>query len=246
MPDPNLIAAILHGAVGIGSSLWIQKSYDPQKTLISTQLLKNDGTYTQQDDWLLVKLILSFTFITALFHIALFSFRKFREGLLARENNYLRWLEYGITSSLMLAVIGFSVGVETLQIFILIIVLNLVMILAGHMVECYLRKDRQGMVLASSIAGWSCFAVIWYWLIRAFLQSTREATQNGAKIPNFVTAVVISMVFFFSLFGAVQLYHISHKGTYARIDRLYLLLSFLSKTALTTLLLGGVMGRNQD
>jgi hypothetical protein len=228
----NLTAGIMHGLIGVGSTIWVRQ-YDPQQS-ISTRLMTPSG-YTQQDDWLLIKLILSFIALTSLFHLALHFMKKYRESLLEQENNYIRWLEYGITSSLMLAVISFLVGIETLSTFIMIIVVNLIMILLGHVVEFHLVDKQYDKVLIASIAAWACFVTIWYVELSAFMK---------VQVPDFVTAVMISMVVLFSLFGFVQLYHILSKAPYKNVDHLYILLSFVSKTTLALLVLGGIMGRN--
>ena len=143
-----------------------------------------------------VFLIVGFLLLTALFHFII-SGRKvnpvYNNNLQEGINKY-RWVEYSITSSIMIVLIAVLFGVTDLGTLILLFGLNVVMNLLGLLIEKlnqYTKKTNWTSFLVGSIAG------IFNWVV-IFLFAL--GNSSPAEIPWFVYAIAGSYFVFFNLF----------------------------------------------
>lgn len=159
--------------------------------------------------------------------------RWYERGL-ERRANYARWIEYSVSASIMIVLIGMLVGIRDLAALVAIFGANTAMILFGLLME---RQQRPGE------ADWSAFwfgslvgAVPWA-LVVVYLAA-------GATAPAFVYAIVIvQLVLFFSfaLNMALQYRRVGRWQSYEFGEVVYIVLSVGAKSLLAWLVFANVL-----
>jgi hypothetical protein len=203
-------------------------------------------------------MLVSFFFITACFHLFYYMSGKKQDGLYKKminnKNNYLRWVEYSITATLMLLIISLTSGVKDVNVYYLIIVSNFVMISLGQTVETAVRdgKDWKIPMIGAFLLLISNFFVIirslWQRLdqVNTFLKEHPDNVNvDGKTIPSWIKYMVFTMFFFYSSFGFLSLYSAYTKKTYAFIEKGYIILSLVSKAQLGAFIAYG-LGQRQS
>jgi hypothetical protein len=250
----NLAAFILHLCVFVGVLIWILSSYNAESPGIPTSLFSlvpmgSDGTIKIQQTapdapWAIPVLILVFEAVTLFAHFVYFVFPTWYEGMLDKSNNWARWVEYAISSSLMVAIIALSVGVRSFDTIITICLINCVVMLMGDLIEKQLaaKTDPSGQsARASTILAWTLFFTVWYNLAASF---TRIVEDSDSKVPAFVSAVFVCMLLCYGSFGVVQAVQLSGGLTdYRKVESTYITLSFVTKIILSFLVVSGMIAR---
>ena len=215
---------------------------------------------------LLPVLLCSFTGVTAVAHVLYATkLRTAYQAAIVAENNWFRWLEYAISATIMLVIIALSSGVsDTNALFVMSIVSVCVMLL-GQIAEKHMAGSSPDLATAklSTLVAWLLFLSAWSFV---FVQYAEQVYQINAlapvkntdpdkpsqtiTIPSFVTALVITMFLVYSSFGIVQLVQLylrsRHKKVdFAKIDRSYIILSFVAKTLLPIVFTVGLVQRSQ-
>lgn len=268
----NLAAALLHFALAIMSIVWWLAVFkdDDTPSLVRTDLYgvrttiydaghvpndagpvpNDDGTtityklvqYVPHSHWLNIVLIVLFFLITAVFHTFYYTCTNMYTGMLNNKLQWLRWVEYGMSATIMVCLIAFSVGCKMCVELVVAAVATILLMFMGFLVE-YASAAGGHMPKLLCAVGWILFVLVWFILGQGFYSSVRSADGN---IPGFVYAIVSSMFLFFALFGLVQSLYVGHVlKDYVRMEGAYLVLSFVSKATLGMLLLGGQMNRRQ-
>jgi len=145
--------------------------------------------------------------------------------------NYGRWIEYAVSSSLMIVVIGMLSGLYDLSSIILIFFLNMMMILFGLMMELHNQTTRKTNWTAFSFG---CLAGIVPWVIVAlyYISAAADPTNN---IPRFVPYILISLFIFFNIFAVNMVLQYKKVGPwrdYLFGEKIYIILSLTAKSAL--------------
>jgi hypothetical protein len=257
----NLAAFTLHTTLGVGIAAWAFTSYNSENA-ISTRLYStlplgdvNEETHVAttkihvlenqgQQNWLPVILVLAFVFWTAAFHLLYFLLAKHTnvyDDMITKGNNYLRWIEYGVSATIMLALIFYVTSVTQFDVVILSLICFPAIMLLGNVVErCISRGDKSTATMVS-LGAWIVFSGIWVVLTRNFV----ELFKKNSDIPDFVPAVFATMLVFYCTFGIVQLIHLFKKKTnYESVEFSYTILSFVAKASLAVLIASGLAGRN--
>ncbi len=187
----------------------------------------------------LAPLVASFLFVSAIAH---FSLSTFANGWYVRNlkkgTNPARWLEYSISSSIMIVLIAFLVGISELSSLILIFALNATMNLFGWMKELHNQTTEKTDWTASlfgCIAGFVPWLVLGIYLFGAIL-------QNADSVPTFVYAIFFILAAFFNVFAINMVLQYRAKGRWADYlygERVYIILSLTAKSALAWLVFGG-------
>ncbi len=170
--------------------------------------------------------------LSALAHFIVASpqfFGRYSAGL-AAQRNYFRWVEYAISSSVMIVLIAQVTGVADITALISIFGVNAAMILFGWLQEKYENPGSGGWLpfIFGCIAG----AVPWLALI-FYVFSIGGPTESAA--PAFVYGIVITIFLFFNSFALVQWLQYKKVGKwsdYLRGERTYITLSLVAKSAL--------------
>ena len=185
-----------------------------------------------------LKLVLIFIFlITAFFHFFycgdVFGFNKLNKIYIDEVKsgkNRIRWIEYGITASMMIYIYCVISGVKDIFTVLLIVLFNIVLMSFGYFLE--LPDDKQAK-LAAIIMGFFILFIIFAVSYYQFVGNLEAAKNDGFEIPDFVYGVVLAMVFWWISFGIVGVlyYKASLKGNvdFTRYEKYYVFLSFVSK-----------------
>ena len=170
--------------------------------------------------------------LSALAHFIVASpqfFARYSKGL-EEERNYFRWVEYSISSSVMIVLIAQVTGVADITALISIFGVNAAMILFGWLLEKYETPGNGGWL--PFIFG--CIAGAVPWLALLFYVFSIGGPADSAA-PAFVYGIVATIFLFFNSFALVQWLQYKKVGKwrdYLRGERTYITLSLIAKSAL--------------
>ena len=170
--------------------------------------------------------------LSALAHFIVASpqfFDRYSKGL-EEQRNYFRWVEYSISSSVMIVLIAQVTGVADITALISIFGVNAAMILFGWLQEKYENPGNGGWLpfIFGCIAG----AIPWIALL-FYVFSIGGPADSSA--PAFVYGIVLTIFLFFNSFALVQWLQYKKVGKwsdYLRGERTYITLSLVAKSAL--------------
>ncbi len=170
--------------------------------------------------------------LSAFFHFLVASpqyFGRYSAGI-AAQRNYFRWVEYSISSSVMIVLISQIVGVSDLAAIISIFGVNASMILFGWLQEKYESPGNGGWL--PFIFG--CIAGIVPWVALVFYVFSIGGVSDTTA-PAFVYGIVVSLFVLFNTFAIVQYLQYKKVGKwndYIRGEKTYITLSLIAKSAL--------------
>ena len=170
--------------------------------------------------------------LSAFFHFLVASpqfFGRYATGI-EHQRNYFRWVEYSMSSSVMIVLIALITGVSDVAALIAIFGANASMILFGWLQEKYENPGNGGWL--PFIFG--CIAGVVPWLGLLFYVLSIGG-PGDTSAPAFVYGIVISIFLFFNSFALVQ--GLQHKkvgkwSDYRRGEKTYITLSLVAKSAL--------------
>jgi hypothetical protein len=174
----------------------------------------------------------AFAILSALAHLAVLTFARSRyESDLLRGINQVRWVEYSLSSTLMVVLVAQLVGIFDLAALLGIAGANVAMILFGWTMERQSldrRARREPVDWSSYVFG--CIVGLVPWIaIGAYL-------LGAPQVPGFVIGIFVSLFVFFNSFAVVMLLEYARIGPWARVvvaERTYIMLSLTAKVALT-------------
>jgi len=176
----------------------------------------------------------SFLFLSALFHFIIFSspgFKKYSSELRKGRNRF-RWVEYSISSTLMIILICLITGVIDLAALIAVAFCNISMILFGWIMEMVNKpKDKVWWTpfWFGSIAGIGPWIAIFGYLIF-------NVNQEGAQgPPGFVYGILASIFVLFNCFALNQYFQykqVKKWSDYIFGESVYIALSLIAKSIL--------------
>lgn len=178
-----------------------------------------------------------FLLLSALFHgiVSTVGRRKY-ESEISLEQNRFRWVEYSISSTLMIIAICLVFGIGDIAGLIGIAGANIAMILFGWVMEVV---NRPGQAVWWTPFWFGCLVGILPWiglLIYLF--------GPGDDMPSFVYGIFISIFIFFNLFGLnqyLQYRKVGRWSDYVYGEKMYLWLSLIAKSALAWQLYGNTL-----
>lgn len=179
--------------------------------------------------------------LSALFHFIVASpwgFPRYAAGL-AERHNYFRWVEYSLSSSVMMVLIAQIVGVTDVGAVIAIFGVNASMIFFGWLQEKYETPGSGGML--PFVFG--CMAGIVPWIVVLFFLIAPGAA-SPAEPPGFVYGIVVSLFVFFNSFAVVQLLQYRARGKWANYlygEKAYIVLSLVAKSLLAWQVFAGTL-----
>jgi hypothetical protein len=181
--------------------------------------------------------VAAFLFLSALFHFIVASggAKRYRDQL-SRGQNQFRWIEYALSSSVMIVLIAMLTGINDVTALIALFGVNAGMIFFGSAQE---RYEEPGGSLWPFWLGTVLGLVPWI-AIGIYLVSPGSSAQP----PGFVYGIFFSLFVFFNTFAIVQLVQYKQVGrfkNYLTGERTYILLSLLAKTALAWQVFAGTL-----
>lgn len=200
-------------------------------------------------------LIIGFFLITGSFHLGYY-LTDTKDGeytrVIANKNNFYRWIEYSITSTMMLYIIAFSSGVKDTNIYMMLFATNIAMISQGQIIEENVRDGKEWWVpmITSFLLLLAEFYIIartfWSRLsqVNIFLKKKNNSPlTNGQTIPSWLNYMIIVLFLFYSCFGFVSLYGAYSGANYESIEKTYIILSFAAKAVLGVFVAFGLSQR---
>lgn len=183
--------------------------------------------------------VAAFIFISALAHYLIASPGIFPWYVsnLKKNRNYARWIEYSISSSLMVVLIAMLPGVFDVSALIAIFGVNASMILFGLLFEHYEEPGKPNWM-----SFWfGCLTGIVPWIaIGIYIWSPGAA----AEPPGFVYAIFVTMFIFFNSFAINQVLQYKQIGKwrdYVFGETMYVLLSLGAKSLLAWLVFANTL-----
>ncbi|WP_294180693.1 heliorhodopsin HeR [uncultured Schumannella sp.] len=185
--------------------------------------------------------VVAFLALSALFHFLVASpwfFGRYSAGL-RQSRNYFRWVEYSLSSSIMIWLIAQTTGISDIAALFSIFAVNAAMIGFGALQEKY-EKPGSGnftpFVLGSMVG-----AVPWIVIVIYFFS---PGSSSDTEPPAFVYGIVISLFLFFNTFAinqALQYRQVGKWRDYLYGERVYITLSLVAKTALAWQVFSGAI-----
>ena len=179
--------------------------------------------------------------LSALFHFIVASekyFTRYSASLLKNQNIF-RWVEYSLSSSLMIVLIAQICGIGDIVALLAIFGVNASMILFGWLQEKY-TQPKDGDLLPF---WFGCIAGIVPWL-GLLIYVIAPGSSSDVQVPGFVYGIIISLFIFFNSFALVQYLQYKGKGkwsNYLRGERAYIVLSLVAKSALAWQIFSGTL-----
>lgn len=156
------------------------------------------------------------------------------ERCLDRGANYLRWIEYSVSASIMIVLIGLFVGIRDLAAVAAVFAANTAMILFGLLME---RQQHPGRADWSAFWFGSLIGLVPWVLIAVYL-------VQPPTVPGFVYAItILQFVLFFSFAVnmALQYAQVGWWRDYLHGETAYIALSLTSKSLLAWLIFANVL-----
>ncbi|MEZ5246289.1 MAG: heliorhodopsin HeR [Acidimicrobiales bacterium] len=175
----------------------------------------------------------SFLFLSAFFHfvIATVGFRAYGSELRHGRNRF-RWVEYALSSTLMIVLIALVTGITDLAALIAIAFVNASMILFGWIMEMVNDADRPVWWTPfwfGSIAGIGPWVAIATYLV---VNLSREGAEGP---PGFVYGIIVTIFVLFNIFAINQWLQYRRVGRWADYvygETAYIVLSLVAKSVL--------------
>jgi hypothetical protein len=177
-------------------------------------------------------LVAALFFVLAIGHLlAGLTLRKRYDSYIKNANNPLRWVSYGVASSIMLVTIGLLVGVYDIASLMMTVGLGLLSGLAYFVMERHNLVGKNINWLGYIAA---CFAVVIpVKALGTYLWGTK--VYGSGKVSNFVYGIFASLAAFLVLFAANTYLSYKRKGRWADYtygERVFMALSLVASTVL--------------
>lgn len=153
----------------------------------------------------------------------------------------MRWIEYSLSATIMLIIIGLLSGVKDIQNYFVLITSAFAIMWTGQWFE----SSSGSMRWVPIIIGFVLLAGVFSVIFKSFSDRLKEAKDAGFKVPSWLYAVVIVLFIFYASFGFVPVAQILFKGDYRKYEYTYLTLSLVSKATLGLLVAIGFGQRSQ-
>jgi hypothetical protein len=173
--------------------------------------------------------VATFSILSAIahFYVSGPGFSKYIEGL-RNKRNYFRWVEYALSSTVMILLIAMLNAVWDVIALLAIAGVNISMILFGWLQEKY-EEPGTGSLLPF---WFGCLAGAFPWIAMIYLLFSPGSTVQA---PGFVYGIVFSLFALFNCFALVQWLQYKQIGKwsdYLAGEKTYITLSFVAKSLL--------------
>jgi hypothetical protein len=150
--------------------------------------------------------------------------------MIDRKVNYIRWLEYSFSATLMILIIAIVTGIREFHILLAIGGLNIGMVLSGILVEITNRNEPQRTWIPFSIGSFLGM-IPWIIIFSYFF----IAIHFRVQAPTYLYSLIFTIFFLFNIFG-LNMYLTYKKiglwSNYEFSERMFIFLSIFAKSAL--------------
>ncbi len=164
--------------------------------------------------------------------------RRYEADLRAGVNRF-RWMEYSVSATIMVLLIGFYNGITGIVAVIAVIGANVAMILFGWLQELMNPPGRSRTTMLPFWFGCVAGASTWIAVLVNLVGASGSSTD---EVPGFVYGIVASLFVFFMSFAVnqwLQYREIGRWADYAYGEKVYLVLSLVAKSALAWQIFAG-------
>jgi hypothetical protein len=186
----------------------------------------------------------------------------YTKALIQGWNPY-RWIEYGVSASIMSVLIGYVLNTNTLPNLFSYFFLTAGLQAFGYVVDSTIKETNinRNTIIAATIGGWLVFIALWGPMLYQFWSADNDVrnnykdiidpdTQKSVRIPSFVWFIIVVQLINFGSFGIIQLLQVRSvlKGVtpnFLDVESRYLKLSFAGKLALASGLAYGLIFRTK-
>jgi len=237
----NIVAGVLHAASAV-AVLALANDFAIPVTASYIQGAPGTADYSQVTLWKvpLAWGVALFFVLSALAHgwVSGPGWARYRADL-AVQRNYARWVEYALSSSVMIWLIAQICSVTDVVALVAIFAVNACMILFGWLQEKYEVPGEGGWLpfWFGCLAG----AVPWVLIVVLLI---RPGYAGSVQTPGFVYGIVVSLFVFFNIFALVQWLQYRRVGRWADYlvgERTYITLSLVAKSLLAWQVFAGTL-----
>ncbi len=237
----NVIAGVVHAAQAVAVILLANSFSIPVTGTYLTGPPGSPGEPVAIFDVRVGLAVAAFLALSAVFHLLVSApgaFERYSAGL-KRKINVFRWVEYSLSSSLMIVLIALIVGITDIAALLALAGVNASMILFGWLQEKYHQPGDGGWLpfVFGSIAG----AIPWVAIV---VYVIAPGSTSGAQPPTFVYAIIISLFIFFNIFAINQFLQykpVERFRNYLVGERAYITLSLVAKSLLAWQVFAGTL-----
>jgi len=245
----NASLAVLHAAQGL-IILAISFARDPivSSPVVSSYLTFDSASQTLvQAQRTLFELpigpaVATFFFMSAIAHLLLaWPLRRWYDDRLAAHIQPMRWIEYALSSSVMIVVIAALAGIQEIGTLIAIFGVNAAMNLFGWSMESANQgreKTQWNHYIFGVIAG------IVPWIVIGIALWSASTAPGAASIPGFVFVIFGSLFVAFNIFAITMILQYRKVGRwqdYLVGEKTYMFLSLFAKTLLAWQVFAGTL-----
>ncbi len=157
---------------------------------------------------------------------------------LSRDRNYGRWIEYSVTSSLMIVLIALICGIGDIAAILAIFGVNASMIFFGLLMEKYENPGKPNWLafVFGSFAGLVPWIAVFVYLVNPGL--------DGVQPPGFVYAILVTYFVLFNCFAlnmVLQYKKVGRWRDYLVGEKTYIVLSLTAKSLLSWLVFANTL-----
>ena len=234
----NLLMAVLHGVQGIAV---VVLATDFSLPVTAAFLAGPPGSGLGEPEVVfdldVAWGVAAFLFLSAVFHLLAGVVMADRyHDQLSRGQNHLRWVEYSLSSSVMIVLIAMLTGITDVAALLALFGVNAGMIFMGSVQERYEEPGGSRLPFwLGSVLGIVPWLAIGFYLV---------SPGSEAQPPGFVYGIFVSLFLFFNVFALVQWLQYRQVGRWADYlagERTYIVLSLVAKSALAWQVFGGTL-----
>lgn len=183
-----------------------------------------------------------FSFITSCAHLSLYVFKNFYLTQVNQRQNNIRWLEYTISSGIMMVNIASIVGIQNNYNLLTILLCTAITNIFGMAIE---QTTKVSYKWAFMFFGFIPFGLPWIKIINTLLYNSdfvnevfeiigndTEYIINARKNVTYATYGVLVIAFCYLSFPAIQICQILYPEKYRTGEFLFILASLVAKVAL--------------
>ncbi len=157
--------------------------------------------------------------------------------LVDQRNNYFRWIEYSVSSSLMILVIATLSGVLDFSTLVALFALMTTTIIFGYIID---QNANDPQLVKSLFA----LSMVPYLVVWAIIYTHFGVNMTNGSGPWFVWLIEIGLFVLFALFAYIHHKQVTRQGkwaSYAYSETMFNIASLLAKTTLNWVLVGGTL-----
>lgn len=268
----NIGAAVLHLCVALFFAIILGLKYDSKVVAIDTATYQITERVNLVEPapvrvrvpqqiaphlpYLIYSLVIAFPCITAGFHVHA-AYSKTYQNWLDRQINPGRWMEYAISSSIMLVIVGISTGVKEFWSVMSLVVSNIALMFCGYCTDMFLASNQRKQAVIAQVLGFGLLVYIWALIISAFLGTLNGLNNESSPDFKLILYILVTVLgFLYLLFWVPQLLQIlrpkwctspNSENFYRKyVEKGYIVLSFVAKVLLVFLMGWGLYGRNKS